>query len=377
MALTDGIRTATTVEGVQRLFMAHGSTEVFARMATRRDAHANGGEHGYRRVLERARLARKLGLPLNVELGLWAVYGDVSHQPGPDFSDYPLIQLPCPWESLTINQMVQALRLYGAMAAGQVLGTGVRVNVWDLGNEVEFGVAGVAPRGFTPSTAYWSYTAPDAVDPAIGQMDVNTLLVGMSDSARIAWLQAHLWPHTGRLLAAVAEGIRWVDPQAKFSTHTSVIAMQYPGFAEAFWQAMADAGFQAHQLGTSYYPTSVPVGDQLAVFKASSQSLHSTFGKQVFIAEAGYPSGTMSPPLEWNAAVAGYPLTAQGQYAFHRDLVAWGAQDGCLAGIRPWAPDSCVSFWHPMSHFAPNGGVATAKPVLNAVTDGLRAAAGS
>ena len=70
----------------------------------------------------------------------------------------------------------------------------------------------------------------------------------------------------------------------------------------------------------------------------------------------------------------GYPCPPHGQYAFHRDVVAWGARDGCLAGIRPWAPDSCVSFRHSMSHFAPGGGTATAKPVLDAVADGLRAA---
>lgn len=375
VALGDGTRTATTPEQLQRLYMAHGSTEMYARMATRRVATANGGEQGFQRVLERACLAKKLGLPLNVELGLWGVYGDVSHQPGPDFSDYPLIWLPGPWESLTLNQMVYALRMYGAMAASQILATGVKVNVWDIGNEVEFGVAGVAPRGFTASTDYWSYSAPDTIDPAIGQMEVYTLLLQMSDSERISWLRTHLWPHTGRLLAAVTEGIRWVDPQAKFSSHTSVIAMQYPGFAEAFWQAMDDAGFHVHQLGTSYYPTSVQYGDQLAAFKNSSQSLHSTFGKQVFIAETGYPSGTMTAPLEWNTPVPGYPLTTQGQYDFYRDVVAWGASDGCLAGIRPWAPDSCVTFWQPMSHFASAaGGASTAKPVLDAITHGLQQA---
>ncbi|WP_436775970.1 glycosyl hydrolase 53 family protein [Yinghuangia sp. YIM S09857] len=371
-SLTDGTRTARTPEELQRLYMAHGATEVYARMATRRFARDKDAEHGFHRAIERAFLARKLGLPLNVELGLWNVYGDVSHQPGPDFSDYPLIRLPGPWESLTLNQMSHALRLYGAIAAGQILATGVKVNVWDIGNEVEFGVAGVAPRGFTPSTDYWTYAAPDAVDPAIGQMQVYTLLLEMSDSDRISWLRTHLWPYTGRLLAAVAEGVRLVAPQARFSSHTSVIAMQYPGFAEAFWQAMADAGFPAHQLGTSYYPTSVQYGDQLAAFKNSSQSLHSTFGKQVFIAEAGYPSGTMGPPLEWNTPVSGYPLSTQGQYEFHRDIVAWGAQNGCLAGIRPWAPDSCVGFWQPMSHFTPSGGSAAAKPVLDAIAHGLQ-----
>ncbi|NUU22075.1 MAG: twin-arginine translocation signal domain-containing protein [Streptomycetaceae bacterium] len=370
-ALTDGARTATTVEGVQRLFMAHGGNELFARVCTRRAANENGAEHGFERGILRARLARKLGLPLNVELGLWAVYGDISHQPGPDFADYPAITLPGPWESLTLDQMTRAMRQYGALAALQILGTGVRVNAWDLGNEVEFGVAGVGVRSFTTANSYWSYTAPDAVDPEIGRMDAYTLM-GMPDADRLAWLRSLLGPSTGRLLAAVAAGIRSVDPCARFSTHTSVIAMQFPGLAAAFWQAMADAGFSVQEFGTSYYPTSVTVGDQLALFKSTATELHDAFGKKVFVAEGAYPSGAVPPPLSWNATVPGYPQTPQGQYAFLRDLTAWGANSGAVSGIRPWAPEYCTGAWQTMSLFGPpTSGLAAAAPALNAMADGL------
>ena len=62
--------------------------------------------------------------------------------------------------------MKSALRQYGALAARQLLATGVRVNYWDLGNEVDWGVAGIAVQGLDPT----GYSPPDAVDPAIGQM---------------------------------------------------------------------------------------------------------------------------------------------------------------------------------------------------------------
>lgn len=376
VALSDGTRTARTVEGLQRLFMAHGGNEAFARVCTRRSANDNSAEHGFARGVQRALLARRLGLPLNVELGLWAVYGDISHQPGPDFSDYPAITLPGPWETLTLDQMTRAMRLYGALAALQILATGVRVNVWDLGNEVEFGVAGVGVRSFTTSNSYWSYAAPDAVDPEIGRMDAYTLM-GMPDADRLAWLRTHLWPYTGRILAAVATGIRSVDPRARFSTHTSVIAMQFPGLAAAFWRAMADAGFSVHEFGTSYYPTSVAVGDQLALLKSTATELHTAFGKRMFVAEGAYPSGPVPPPLSWNATLPGYPQTPEGQYEFLRDLTAWGAGAGSVSGIRPWAPEYCTDGWQTMSLFgSPAGGVATAAPALDAVTDGLRLTAG-
>ena len=93
LALADGHETARTVKAVQRLFDRHGATEVYARVATRQHARLGDAEYGWARALERARLARDLGLPLNPELGLWAVYGDITRQPAPDFSDYYLRDL--------------------------------------------------------------------------------------------------------------------------------------------------------------------------------------------------------------------------------------------------------------------------------------------
>ncbi|MGW9131811.1 glycosyl hydrolase 53 family protein [Streptomyces sp. NPDC055681] len=375
VSLTDGSRTARTVKDLQCLYVDHGATEVFVRVATRETATDGDAEHGSTRALERARLAKKLGLPLNPELGLWNVYGDISHQPGPDFSAYPEISLPGPWESLTIDQMGAALRQYGALVARQILGTGVEVNVWDLGNEVEFGVAGVGLPSFTSSTEYWSYSAPDAVDPMIGLTSVYSLYA-LPENGRNSWLEEHLWPYTGRLLAAVAEGIRSVDTAARFSTHTSTLAFTFPGLIPAFWRAMTKAGFEADEFGTSFYPTSSAAVDQVAAFKSAAATLHSTYGKQTFIAETGYPSGTMSDPYAWNDAVAGYPLTPQGEYEFLRDITAWGAETGYVSGMRPWGPDYCTSGWQPMSHFTVSGAVGTAEPALDALADGLTQAAG-
>lgn len=373
VTLTDGTRNAGTVTGVQRLFMEHGANEVYARIATRRKARSGDAEHGLDRGLQRARLARNLGLPFNPELGLWGVYGDIAYQPEPDFTDYPGIRPPGPWTSLTVDQMVPLLRRYGATVAALILSTGVEVGVWDLGNEIEFGLAGVAIRSLTTEADGWTYSPPDAVDPAIGQMDFYTLIL-MPEDDRIAWLQAHLWPHIGRLLAATADGIRWIQPGARFTTHTSTVAAGSSKLSAAFWRAMLDAGFRPDELGTSFYPTSNEYGDRMAIFKDVTTTLHTTFGKKVFVSEVGYPSATMSDPYPWNSALPGYPISPQGAHDFVRDLVAWGAGAGRLSGVRPWAPDYCTAGWQPMSHFAVSGTTATAQPVLNAIAEGLRQA---
>jgi len=80
-------------------------------------------------------------------------------------------------------------------------------------------------------------------------------LMGMSETGRIAWLEAHLWPHEARMIAAVADGVRSVDPHARFSTHLSGITSVISTQAVAFYKAMERGGFQADKLGVSYYPT--------------------------------------------------------------------------------------------------------------------------
>lgn len=67
--------TATTVEGVQRLFVSHGANEVYARIATTQKYRTGFGDHSMDRGLERARMAAALHLPFNPELGLFNTYG--------------------------------------------------------------------------------------------------------------------------------------------------------------------------------------------------------------------------------------------------------------------------------------------------------------
>jgi hypothetical protein len=370
---SDGKLHASTAEELQRLFVAHGSNEVYARISTAQKHRAGVGDHSMDRALERGRLAAALDLPFNPELGLFNIYGDIRCQPSPDFTDYPAIRLPGNWTALGIEQMAAALRAYGEAAARQILATGATVRIWDLGNEIEFGVAGVAVRpmpGSCDDTAGgpgW-YQAPDAVDPAIGKMTFLALM-RLSEKDRIDWLAAHVWPHEARLLSAAAAGVRSVDPKARFSTHVSGMASMRPALTVAFFKAMKAGGFAADELGASYYPTSsASPADRLHAFQEMAKAVHGELGRPVFVAEFGYPAGKMSGIFKWNDAVAGYPQTAAGQAGFLRDLVAWGKREKVLSGIRPWAPDLAVPGWGPMSLFEREGSVVHARPAL----DGMR-----
>ena len=372
LRFTDGARTATTAEELERLFVSHGANEIYARISTRQSLVRGAGDHTMDRGLARARLAAALHLPFNPELGLFGSYGDIRCQPSPDFSDYSGIALPGAWSSLTLEQMKSALHAYGAAAAKQIVATGATVDIWDLGNEVEFGVAGVAVRPMTggcdaAAGATGSYEAPDKIDRAIGRMSVVEL-AQMNPARRVAWLREHLWPYEAQLFAAAAAGVRSVDPDARFSTHVSGMAATQPDVAAAFFTAMKSGGFDVDEAGVSYYPTSSSTPkDRLQAFKDMAMAVKAAIGRPVFVAEFGYPAATMGGVFSWNDAVPGYPLTEDGQARFIRDLVEWGRREGVLSGIRPWAPDLVAPGWAPMSMFAPQGGrVVKARPALDA-----------
>lgn len=375
---TDGKMTARTAEELQRLLMKYGANEVYARIATNR-AHTKGfGDHSLERGLGRARLARSLGLPFNPEIGLFNNYGDLRCQPSPDFSEYPELKAPGPWTSLKLDQMLPILRSYGAIVARQILDTGVKVRIWDLGNEVDFGVAGVAPHPLPgacdDSNGKGWYQPPDGVDPAIGKISALDL-VTMPAPQRIAWLEEHIWRYTSRMFAAVAAGIRSVDPGARFSTHVSGFAAERPDFAVAFYRAMKEGGFLPDELGFSFYPSaSDQPPHRLKLFKEVVTTVHAALDRPVFIAEFGYPAEEVKVGAfaSWNHSLEDYPITPQGQASLIRDLVVWGAHSG-VCGFRPWAPETAVPGWEPFALFQLKGKTAWARPSLAASLEGLQA----
>jgi len=375
IAFRDGRRLAGDALALQKLMMARGSNEVFARLGSSRAATQRKPEGAMGAARRRAALARRVGLPLNPEFLLCADYGDMGGQPEPDFSRYPEIRLTKPWHELGIEAMCDAMRIYGRIVAREILETGVRVNVWDIGNEVEFGVAGVAIPPMNPQIGGpgWRYRAPDAVDPEIGKMSLGKFFL-MKKADQVAWGKTHLWNYVGRIMAAVADGIREVDPTARFATHTSAIASLMPEVFVGFHEAMDAAGFRAQECGVSYYPTNTKlIPNRLERFKETVLLTRQQLRRPVYIAEFGYAAGPVTyGGDDWANPVEGYPCTPAGQASFLRDLVSWGARDGLLSGVRPWAPDYVGEGWQGMALFdAPVDGVALARPGLAAVTEGL------
>ena len=146
---SDGATTAANATELQAMFKAHGSTEVFSRASTMNDRNRNPdgspngiADHGLDRAVANGKIARDLGLDFNIELGVFRTYGDLLCQTPPDFSDYPEIDQR-PWHELNLAEMQTALRQYGAAVATRFKNEGIDVSTWDIGNEIDFGFAGV------------------------------------------------------------------------------------------------------------------------------------------------------------------------------------------------------------------------------------------
>lgn len=365
IVFTDGVRTAATLEDLQRLFVAHGATEVYSRIGTSRSLGER--ETNLTRAIERARLAQSLGLALDPEIGLWRTYGDL-----PDFGEYPQLVPPRPWNQLTVAEMVPIVRDFGALVATAILATRVTVNVWHLSGD-ERGIGGVTMPRLGPFGRETLYRAPDAIDPEIGRVDVAAF-ERLTEGERAGWYEKHLWPHTGRLWAALADGIRSVQRGARFTTHTG--SGQRPAYEPAlmirFFKALEDAGYRVDQPGACFFPSNAAEPtDRMAAFRSTLDQAYATLRRPFFIAEHAYPVRPFSIGEDWGHATPRYPLSPLGQAALTRDLVAWGSRTGRIAGIRQWAPEACDGGWAPMSLFDLQGKVATARPALSAVRQGL------
>jgi arabinogalactan endo-1,4-beta-galactosidase len=368
-----GSATAKTMSELQRLMMEYGGNEVFARLGTSRSPKPGMHLADMPAAQERARMAKSVGLPLNPEFLLCGHYGDLSGQPEPDFSGYPEIKLSGPWNTLGIEEMCTALRTYGAIVAREILETGVKVNVWDIGNEVEFGTGGVALPPLAPPRG-WQYKAPDGVDPEIGKV-TPFKFYAMKPADQIAWATEHLWKYVGRILGAVAEGIKQVEPHAVFATHVSSVNIVAPEVLVSFYEVLDSVGFRTQQIGFSYYPTSLDItADRLGQLKRLGELVKQRLGRQIYLAEYAYAAGPVTfGGSNWAHPVQGYPISPQGQADFLRDMTEWGVRSGVMAGVRPWAPDYVGSGWQGMALFeAPVEGVAVARPGLSAIQQALR-----
>lgn len=357
-----GDTVATNATELQQLYINAGANEMFVRINTKRYNDGEITEDPYHAELlslesglKKAELAAKLNIPINPEIMVAHTYMDSFSQQSPNFKDYPEIDMPDkPWSQYSLEEMNDVLTQYGELVATAILETGADVEYWNIGNEANFGFGGV------------NVGLKTAVNPELENKNLWDMLT--LPSYGTSWLKENVWNYNGQMMAAVAEGIKNVDPEAKFSTHITT-SIADTTFITTYFKTLSENGFTVDQAGISFYPTSMSyLPNPVQTVKEMITSVNKEMNVPVFIAEYAYPSEeiTSGPFQDWDAPILGYEVTEQGQSQFTADFIKWSMKNG-VSGIRPWAPDLAVDHWGPMSLFTVNeeNKIAEAKPVLD------------
>ena len=381
-----GNQTATTPEDLQKIYQSLGSTEMYVRLATKRhkpykadgsldnttdgkpDENANA--HTFDQVIQTCKIAAKLNIPINPEIMCAYIYMDMDGTQAPRFyqSDYPELYANPTfakimkdgnkdiWQTLSLEDICTVLEIYGEFIGDSILATGATVNNWNLGNEANFGFAGIG------------IGMPNSFDQKLAK--AGFMKRYMSSLFNIAWLKKHVWCYEAQTLAAVRRGIEKAYVKAgkdvskiKFSTHIATV-VSTPRSSASFFTYMAEHGYKMETAGISYYPSAPAMSfNKKKLLTKTVTRINKKCNVPVFIGEFSYPSQDMVGPFAgWNSQLGTYKKDQKGQADVYRDVIAWGKTHG-LIGIRYWAPDY-EGEWYPMSMFEFKDKVGTAKQIL-------------
>ena len=381
-----GDKTATTPADLQKIYQSLGSTEMYVRLATKRHKtykadgkldnttdgkpDENANVHTFDQVMQTCKLAAALNIPINPEVMCAYIYMDMDGTQAPRFykSDYPELYATNPtwarilqdgnakWEELSLEDICTVLEIYGEFVGDSILATGATVNDWNLGNEANFGFAGIG------------IGTPNSFDQKLAK--AGPMKRYMSSLFGLAWLKKHVWKYEAQTLAAVQRGIRKSYVKAgkdvskvKFSTHIATVVAT-PRACASFFTYMTDHGYDMQTAGISYYPSAPAMSfNKKKLLTKTVTRINKKCELPVFIGEFSYPSQEMVGPFAgWNKQLKGYSKNQQGQADIYRDVISWGKDNG-LIGIRYWAPDY-EGEWYPMSMFEFENKVGTAKQIL-------------
>lgn len=352
-----GLR-ADTPEALQNVYIAAGATEMFARIATKRKATGENPQdinediHTLEQGLALCRIAAKLNIPINPEIMCARTYMDGFIQQAPDFFEYPEIyelQKGKKWDQLTLDEMCRVLEAYGEYIGKEIYRTGCRVENFNLGNEANFGFAGL------------SVGLNTAVEPKLKKISsINGYIYSIFYPS---WLKKFLWERQAALFISLRSGLQKSFPNAKYSTHITLITATS---ALMQFQSWIKQGYDLHEPGLSFYPSGPgAVKDRMMLLERTVRMVADRTGKRIFLAEFAYPSSKsmQHPYKDWVRVVDGYPLSEEGHAKMYLKLAGWGREIG-LSGIRYWAPDFSEWGSMPLFHFAAEGKTASGKLLL-------------
>jgi arabinogalactan endo-1,4-beta-galactosidase len=296
--------------GVEWLRMWN-TTRSFPELRTNSNWFQLGWKDGYWSCLEVAGEILRLGAEKGFRLQALLFVNDQSAAAGGQ-------PMPAAWAGLSESALRDAIRASSAATAAYYKSLGLNIEVFEIGNEIDFGFVG---RGLGVTA-----TPP----------------LGTDWTTNMGWMHDNVWGPMAPLLQAGIEGVKSVYPDAQTLLHIAGFGYN-PGelTVPAFFQSMTASGVTYDKCGLSYPYMFVPGTAQLAepyfqqpVYQNALSALVA-LGKPVQVVEFDYPA---SPDGQVHQPGSLYPFTEQGQENFVRDFAALLLNKG-VERLFYWYPD--------------------------------------
>lgn len=284
------------------------------------------GTNGLKDAIETARRAQAAGLRPYVVLFLSENWADLVKQPA-----------PAVWKDLDADAKLRAIEAYAERVARRFAAEKIDVELFEIGNEIDFGLCGVFEEAW-----------PKRVS--------------------VDYMRANVWPRMTPMILAAQRGVRKARPDARFTLHLA--QWNKAEWCIAFWRFMREQGVRVDLAGLSYFPTSAAdAGERpLSFLVATAEKIRDALGVPVLICETGYPSEPNFPGqfADWNKPVDGYPPSPDGQRRWLVDFLAQSRATGAIAGAYYWSPEGTTGdLWRAFALFDADG---IARPALAATT---------
>lgn len=285
------------------------------------------GVNGLAYATETARRAQAAGLKPYLVIFLSDQWSDFVKQPRPAI-----------WKDLDEAALLAAVETYAERVTRHFAEAGLAVDVFAIGNEIDFGICGVFEEAW----------------PKRMSLD---------------YMKGRIWPRMAPIIAAAQNGVRKVRPEAKFILHLT--QWENAGYCLAFWRAMRERGVTVDLAGLSYFPTAAATKEHRTLDFLSGQvaRIATEMKTPVMICETGFPTQAAfgGQFADWNKPVPGYALDESAQRAWIADLLRMLQTGGHVAGAYYWSPEWAGSeIWGAFALFDPAG---KARPGLKGFAD--------
>lgn len=226
---------------------------------------------------------------------------------------------PAAWRGLSVADTAEKVRAHTRAIAADYKARGLRIAMYEIGNEIDTGVLNFRPGERIPL-------------PSNGNV--------LDD---FDYLRTQVWATEATLLKAGIAGVREVDPNAKIILHSALLGTTpADAVVKAFYKAMVDNGVQFDIAGLSLpYPQGTwrlneYTSDCWFGRIQETTDYIARLGKKSMIVEGSYANsnqGIVAKPM------TEFAYTDAGQAAWVREQLRYGNNNANMLGFMYFYPD--------------------------------------